>query len=304
MAISPKDIKRVKGLGFLRNRGTEKFSGRIITENGILNSAQMKHLSEAAEKFGNGKLCFTTRMTVELPGIAYENIEAFREFVGRAGMMVGGTGARVRPVVACKGTTCVFGLYDTQAFAKEMHDLFFVGYHNVALPHKFKIAVGGCPNNCAKPDLNDFGIVGQHIPHYLQEKCKQCKKCFIEVNCPVNAAVFEGGELLIDSNVCTNCGRCTAHCPFGAIKQNDILYKVYLGGRWGKQIRIGTSLSRLFTHDEVLSLLEKTLLLFKSEGIAGERLGVTLDRIGVKYAEELLLSGQLLEQKEEILCAE
>ena len=33
------------------------------------------------------------------------------------------------------------------------------------LPHKFKIAVGGCPNNCVKPDLNDLGIVGQRVPN-------------------------------------------------------------------------------------------------------------------------------------------
>ena len=30
--------------------------------------------------------------------------------------------------------------------------------------HKFKIAVGGCPNNCVKPDLNDLGIIGQMVP--------------------------------------------------------------------------------------------------------------------------------------------
>ena len=36
MAITQSDIKRVKAEGFLLNRGTEEFSGRIITENGIL----------------------------------------------------------------------------------------------------------------------------------------------------------------------------------------------------------------------------------------------------------------------------
>ena len=30
----------------------------------------------------------------------------------------------------------------------------------MALPAKFKIGVGGCPNNCVKPTLNDIGIVG------------------------------------------------------------------------------------------------------------------------------------------------
>ena len=52
------------------------------------------------------------------------------------------------------------------------------------LPHKFKIAVGGCPNNCVKPNLNDVGIIGQRIPVVDTDMCKGCKKCAIEAVCP------------------------------------------------------------------------------------------------------------------------
>ena len=34
----------------------------------------------------------------------------------------------------------------------------------MTLPGKFKIGVGGCPNNCIKPNLNDIGIVGAVLP--------------------------------------------------------------------------------------------------------------------------------------------
>ena len=64
MAIQTSDIKQVKGEGFLLNRGTEEFSGRIITENGVLTAKQMQILSQAAEKYGNGKIEFTSRLTV------------------------------------------------------------------------------------------------------------------------------------------------------------------------------------------------------------------------------------------------
>lgn len=94
--------------------------------------------------------------------------------------MTGGTGAKVRPVVSCKGTTCQYGLIDTFALSKKIHERFYVGYHDVVLPHKFKIAVGGCPNNCVKPNLNDMGIIGQRIPKPDAEKCRGCKKCQIE----------------------------------------------------------------------------------------------------------------------------
>ena len=41
MALKAEDIKRVKGEGFLLNRGTQCFNGRIITENGTLTARQL-----------------------------------------------------------------------------------------------------------------------------------------------------------------------------------------------------------------------------------------------------------------------
>ena len=67
-------------------------------------------------------------------------------------------------MVSCKGTTCQYGLIDAYDLSREIHERFFKGYGSVKLPHKFKIAVGGCPNNCVKPDLNDVGHRGPAGP--------------------------------------------------------------------------------------------------------------------------------------------
>lgn len=303
MAISKEEIKRVKGQGFLLNRGTERFSARVITENGVLSAAQLQNLSEAAQQFGNGNVTFTTRLTVEIPGIAHDQIQAFQDYIAREGMETGGTGAKVRPVVSCKGTTCVFGLHDTQALAKQIHERMYKGYREVSFPHKFKIAVGGCPNNCVKPDLNDLGIVGQRVPKPNLEKCRGCARCVVEAGCPMKAAKVENGKLTIDESKCSNCGRCTEKCPFGTMEGSETLYKVYVGGRWGKQTRMGSPLSKLFTRSEVLDVVEKVALFYISQGIPGERFGSTVDRIGLSKVEEAVLSDELLARKEEILKA-
>ena len=59
------DIKRVKALGFLYNKGTEEFSGRVITVNGKITAAQNIAISEAAQKYGNGNVTFTNRLNIE-----------------------------------------------------------------------------------------------------------------------------------------------------------------------------------------------------------------------------------------------
>ena len=132
--IKPDEIKRVKGLGFLNNKGTDLFNGRIITVNGKINAEQTKVIAEAAEKFGNGDVEFTTRLTVEVRGIHFDNIEPFREYIAKAGLETGGTGSLVRPVVSCKGTTCQYGLYDTFELSEKIHERFYKGYRTVRLP--------------------------------------------------------------------------------------------------------------------------------------------------------------------------
>ena len=300
--LSPDDIKRVKAMGFLHHKGTNKFNGRIITRNGRISTEEGQAIVDAAKQYGDGHMMFTTRLTVEVSGIEYSNIDAFRASLGKAGLETGGTGSKVRPVVSCKGTTCQYGLYDTYALSNEIHERFFKGYSNVSLPHKFKIAVGGCPNNCVKPDLNDLGIVGARAPGYDETLCRGCKKCHVELSCPIHAAKLSDGKLVIDPNACNSCGRCIGKCPFHCSDEGTYGWKVYVGGRWGKRVAHGQLLGKIFTDkNELLDVVDKAILLFRDQGISGERFADTIERIGFKNAEAQLLGDELLKRKKEIL---
>lgn len=289
--LSPEDIKRVKGLGFLQDkRYPDVFNARVITRNGRITTDEHRAIAEAADRFGSGQVAMTTRLTMEIQGVRYENIQPLTDFLSAYGLTTGGTGALVRPVVSCKGTTCQYGLIDTYALSEKIHERFYVGYHNMPLPHKFKIAVGGCPNNCVKPDLNDLGVVGQRVPVPDIEKCRGCKKCQIEKNCPIHAAKLEDGRISIDPDACNHCGRCKGKCPFGAVEEYREGYKILIGGRWGKKTACGRPLPRLFTtEEEVMTVIDRAILLFREEGIAGERFADTVARLGFDY-----VSGKLL----------
>ncbi|GAB6103513.1 hypothetical protein JCM17039_02670 [Blautia glucerasea] len=305
-SISPEEEKRVKALGFLKDKNTEdKFNGRVITRNGKITAEEARTIAEAAEMFGSGEVTMTSRLTMEIQGVPFDNIEPLREYLMQAGLETGGTGSKVRPVVSCKGTTCQYGLIDTFGLSEEIHERFFHGYADVKLPHKFKIAVGGCPNNCVKPDLNDLGIIGQRIPQIDPEKCKGCRICRIEKNCPINVAKVEDGKIVIDENACNHCGRCVGKCPFHAIEDYTNGYRVYIGGRWGKKVAQGRYLDKVFTDkEEVLSIVEKAILLFREQGNTGERFADTVARIGFENVQEQLLSDELLGRKEENIKAQ
>ena len=242
------EINGVKGKGFLRNRGTDLFSGRIVPVGTVFTAEQLHAVAELSERFGNGKMMATSRQSIEVPGIAYENIPAAIEFAEAHDLHFGGTGAKVRPITACKGTTCVFGMYDTQALAQKIHEVYYVGWSKVSLPHKFKISVGGCPNSCIKPSLNDFGVEGNR----------------------------EGGA---------------------------VVYKIYVGGTWGRTCRMGTPLSRKVSEEEILPILEKSMLWFRENGYAKERFGLAIDRVGFEAFEAAIWGDDLLNRREEILDA-
>jgi len=165
MELTKDDIKKMKGFGALKDkRFDDVFNVRVPMGNGKITTAQQRIIADAADKFGSGEVALTTRLTFEIQGVKYENFDALRAFLNENGLDCGGTGPKVRPVVCCKGTTCTFGLIDTYGLAEKMHERFYKGMHDLVLPHKFKIGIGGCPNNCVKPNLNDVGIRGTVVP--------------------------------------------------------------------------------------------------------------------------------------------
>ena len=303
LKITEAEKKALKGRGLILTNDGEHFIARIVAPNGVFTNEQMQMVTDVARKYGDGRVALTVRLTIEVQGIPYENLEPLVAEVEAAGLVTGGTGSIVRPVVACKGTVCVHGLFDTQAFAKRIYDEFFVGWHNVTLPHKFKIAVGGCPNNCVKPGLNDFGVYGQSVPEQDLDKCRSCVKCGVIERCPVHC-VSRGpaGKIVVDKEMCTNCGKCIKACPMHSFSEKERGYAVVIGGIWGKTQRLGNNIGGVYSEDEVMKLIEKAILLYRELGKTGERFGRTIERVGVDEFIRQLKSDDVLSRKDEILA--
>ena len=59
MKLTKEQITSVKGRGFLLNRGTDCFSGRLVAAAGVYSSEALHAIAECAERFGNGRVIFT-----------------------------------------------------------------------------------------------------------------------------------------------------------------------------------------------------------------------------------------------------
>ena len=78
-----------------------------------------------------------------------------------------------------------------------------------------------------------------------------------------------------------------------------------IGGRWGKKTAIGQPLNKIFTsEEEVMSVLEKAVLLFREQGKTGERFADTIARLGFENVEKQLLGDEILARKDEIIGAQ
>lgn len=95
-----------------------------MTRNGNISSKEAQVIAKAANLYGNGRIVMTTRLSIELQGVAYENIEPLKSYLKGLGIEIGGTGNKIRPIVSCKGTTCSFGLIDTYSLSEEIHQRF------------------------------------------------------------------------------------------------------------------------------------------------------------------------------------
>ena len=289
-SVPSQEADRLKELGFVQNRGTDKFNCRVVTRSGRMDVPELKEITYMAEEYGEKEVILTADGTVEIKGISYGNVDKVLEHCRKHRISTGGTGARVRPIVTCMGKDCAYGILDAYALAEKLRELFYVRLHNVKLPNKLEIAVSGCPNNCVDADLFDIGIMGVKIPQCEPVNCMGCKTCAVEKRCPRAAACVVHEKLKIRPDKCTKCGLCVGICPFGTITKGMTAYRMIVGGNKGLQKREGHSFERLFTTEEsVLSIVDRLIGVYQEKGQEGEAFYETMDRIGFHNVEQMVL---------------
>ncbi|CVK20503.1 MULTISPECIES: 4Fe-4S binding protein [Sporomusa] len=271
------DYKALKKGGFMRQIQKDRFSLRLRIVGGQIKAGQLKKVYEIAEQYGQGYVHMTSRQSIEIPFVKLEDIEVIKKELHEAGLQPGACGPRVRTITACQGSAvCPSGNIDTAALAQE----FDKRYYARELPHKFKLGITGCSNNCLKAEENDLGVKGGILPIWQDSKCTFCGLC--EAVCPAKAIAVakEERKLEFKQAACTYCGKCNKSCPVDAWDGKSG-FIVSFGGLFGNRIAIGKqTIPIVFEEDKLHVIVETALQFFADNGKPSERFRNTLDRVG------------------------
>ena len=117
----------------------------------------MRAIADAAEKYGVPTVKVTGGQRIDLLGVKKEQLPAIWADLNDAGLVSGHAyGKALRTVKTCVGSEwCRFGTQDSTGLGVKLEKMCWGSW----TPHKVKLAVSGCPRNCAEATIKDVGVV-------------------------------------------------------------------------------------------------------------------------------------------------
>ena len=124
---------------------------------GLTNPTELRAIADVVEKYNAPMVKVTGGQRLDIFGIRKEDLPAVWADLNAAGMVSGHAyGKALRTVKTCVGSEwCRFGTQDSTGLGVKIERMSWGSW----MPHKFKIAVSGCPRNCAEATIKDFGVV-------------------------------------------------------------------------------------------------------------------------------------------------
>ncbi len=124
---------------------------------GTTSAKELRAIADVVEKFDIPAVKVTGGQRIDMLGVKKEDLQAVWKDLNAAGLVSGHAyGKALRTVKTCVGSEwCRFGVQDSTAMGIALEKTTWGSWH----PHKVKLAVSGCPRNCAEATIKDFGVV-------------------------------------------------------------------------------------------------------------------------------------------------
>ncbi|MCK5395289.1 MAG: nitrite reductase large subunit NirB [Gammaproteobacteria bacterium] len=141
--------------GNIQKDGTYSVVPRMF--GGLVKPDELRAIADVCDKFDVPEMKVTGGQRIDMFGIKKEDLPAMWKDLSDAGFVSGHAyGKAMRTVKTCAGNTwCRFGTQNSTGLGVKLEELTWGSY----MQHKYKLAVSGCPRNCAEATIKDFGVV-------------------------------------------------------------------------------------------------------------------------------------------------
>ncbi len=121
---------------------------------GVTNSDELRRIADVADKYAVPMIKVTGGQRIDLLGVKKEDlVSVWRDLGMNSGHAYGKS---IRTVKTCVGMEfCRFGTQNSTQMGIELETMLA----NMWSPHKVKLAVSGCPRNCAESGIKDVGVI-------------------------------------------------------------------------------------------------------------------------------------------------
>jgi len=124
---------------------------------GVTSASELRAIADVVDKFAIPTVKVTGGQRIDMLGVKKEDLPAVWADLGKAGFVSGHAYAKgLRTVKTCVGSDwCRFGTQDSTGFGIRIEKFMWGSW----TPAKVKMAVSGCPRNCAEATCKDVGVI-------------------------------------------------------------------------------------------------------------------------------------------------
>jgi len=263
----------------------------------------LRQMCDIWEKHGSGLIAFHGQSgDIMFQGCSTDNVQKAFDDLNEIGFDLGGAGPALRTSMSCVGhARCEQSCYDEVRAHRTVINAFLDEMHRPALPYKFKFKFSGCPNDCVNAiHRADFAVIGtwrddmkvkqDEVKAYIGEVGRKYMIDNVIARCPTNALSLNDDDTLeVDNKSCVRCMHCINVMTKALSPGDDRGVSILIGGK--RSLKIGDLMGSVIVpfmkldtdedFEKLEELCETVIDFFAENALEHERIGETIDRIGL-----------------------
>ena len=263
----------------------------------------LRKLCDIWEEHGSGLIAFHGQSgDIMFQGAKTEKVQDAFDALNEIGFDLGGAGPALRTSMSCVGhARCEMSMYDEIKAHRSVINQFLDEMHRPALPYKFKFKFSGCPNDCVNAiHRADFAVIGtwkddmkvnqQGVQDYIARVGRKYMIDSVISMCPTRALSLNDDDTLdVDNKSCVRCMHCINVMNKALAPGDERGASILMGGK--RSLKVGDLMGTMLIpfmpleteedFEKLVALARTMMEFFADNALEHERIGETIDRIGL-----------------------